>query len=257
MSAVEHISADADSIINNDRDLLEKLNFTDADAAMFLGRSRQALGNKLHGKEERDTKAPNDYFKIADILRLVSVRVEDGEDVPGAAIETYVLETRPLEEERDRILFKRLQSLLKPTAIVKRNEVQGIVLILPGYSNWRSTRPRQAEAFKTLLQDYVNNGLDPELICISPTSLRANITAQLLEIEDRATCISSEIADHYIPTVLLYVIGASQPLAFVLTNRGTLVRAPHYRADALSDCVQSMGDNAVWKKFRAKLAYAS
>jgi hypothetical protein len=230
-----------DGVITNDREFLAALDMTDAQAAMYLGKSRQALNNKLKSKRRSD--APDDYFKASDLLILVIAARRLGKEFDVREVRRYVERTR---SAADGDAYAMLIQELEGNDDIER-EVMGastVVLIIPEYDQLSKADPSGADQLTALAGMVRQLPSNPWIVVLSISEVKANTAARQLGLSGvRVRPVSHEYVDHYTPMALIY--GGSgdddvEPRPFLLTDTGRLVAAPHFRAPMMSDCVKYM-----------------
>lgn len=241
-------------VIANDRELLEALGMTDAQAAMYLGKSRQALNNKLKSKRRGD--APNDYFKASDLLILVIAARRLGNAFDVGQLRRYVKETRaPAASAGAGDAYAMLIQELDGNDDIEREirDASTVVLIIPEFDQLSKGNPTGASRLTALAGMIRRLPSDPWIVVLSISEVKASAAARELGLSGRRVRpVSHEYVDHYTPMALIYSDaeragndsiaeqGGIQPRPFLLTDTGRLVAAPHYRAAMMSDCVKYM-----------------
>jgi hypothetical protein len=227
------------STIRTDRELLEVLGMKDALAAMYLGKSRQALNNKLGSKRSGD--APRDYLKVPEILVLAIAAKRNGHPFDESAVRSYVEETRdPAKEEKDGP-YSLLMQILGNSTPLALDRATAVVLILPDFEKLRAEHTEAASCLRDIAAQMRESETDPWIVILSSSELRAKTAAKWLHLDgDRVYTLCHTYVDHYVPLLLAYDEGEDDPRPFMLTNQGTLVAAPQYRAPTMSMCVADM-----------------
>lgn len=239
MNARERLTRLDPPEIETDRQLLERLGMNDAQAAMYLGKSRQALNNGLGSK--RSGTAPNDYFKLSEILVLVIAAKQSGHPFEEARIRTYIEATRKPAKIDVRSPYSLLMNLLGSAGAMQLDAAAAVVLILPDFENLRCEHPEAAAHLRTIVSQVATSDADPWVVVLSSSALRASMAAQWLELRgNRVHALCHDFVDHYVPLVLIYDEGEENPRPFMLTDQGSLVAAPQYRAPTMAMCVASM-----------------
>jgi hypothetical protein len=232
--------------ITNDRELLDLLGLNDAQASMYLGRSRQALQNKLKSKS-RGT-APNDYFKPHDILLLVIAarrlgRLGDTEQV--MKVQRYVQETRAPDYGKNDSYKVLLDALGGADDDFEKAlaAALAVIIIVPDYGMLNEARPGLARRLVEVAAAAETQPSNPWIVALASTEARANSAAQAFALStQRFIAKPSHYTDHYTPMVLIYS-GAPErpePRPFILTETGQLVAAPYFSGAMQTACVRQM-----------------
>jgi hypothetical protein len=206
-----------------DRELLDLLKMSDADAAAYLGRTRQALHSKL-GPRNGSRAGPSGYLKTSDILTLVTAAREFGRDFKPNDVLDYVAYTRKASEPE---AFELLESFLSEAS--PKIDVAGasaVILILPAFADMLTAFP-ESRAYLTEVVDEARD-CGVKVMVIGPTSVRARLAGASLGVED-GLCFGHEQADVYSPTII--VVDERDPNVFILTHDARFVSvAPFNRA---------------------------
>lgn len=235
------VDAASNQPLANDRDLLDALKMSDSDAAMFLGKSRQALNTQLGPKKGARRKAPANYFKLSDIVIMVSAARQLGREFNVPAVKDYVERTRKPAGEDGKGPYKMLLGLLEGEQ--EKFELHGagaLVFVLPSFAELRARHADIAEDLRDIVRRAQTMNPQPTLFLLSSTSLQAKMAGQWLGIQDSQKCFGRDVVDHYLPTILLYNSANDEPRPFVLTENGTFVAAPRFLSHMVADCVRSL-----------------
>jgi hypothetical protein len=232
-------SGDDASRIANDRDLLDELQMSDADAAMFLGKSRQALNAQLGPKKGEGRAPPSDYFKLSDILILTSAARQLGRSFDAAAVKGYVDSSRkPATDTRP---YELLISLLKAEPEGLDTEgADSIILILPAFQELRTRWVSVATFLRRLVGELNQRVPRPRVLVLGSTATRARMAGQWLRGVPDEDCFGSDMVDHYLPTIMAYRRAEDDLRIFVLTEEGSFKGAPSFVQDMMAGCVRSM-----------------
>ena len=228
--------------ISDDRQFLDVLNLSDAEAAMYLGKSRQALNGKLGSKRAGD--APCDYFKPSEMVVLViASRHKGGELDEGklGRIRDYAERTRAPRhrESGGGGAYALLEKLLHPAAGLDLREAHTVVLILPDY-HALSERESAARLFEELVANQRTVAPKAKVVILSSTNARARAAMRSLPLAGAdAHAFAHENADYYLPMVLVYDRSCGLQ-SYVLTDANTFVGAPQYNVPLMTECVRSM-----------------
>lgn len=238
---VEAAAAVAVGNINNDRDLLSALGLSDAQAAAFLGKSRQALNNMLGSR--RSGEAPNDYFKASDVLVLLIAARRKGHDFDESEVRRYV-EIRPKRGDSDALDMVLSELGPRHDALDHLPGAEAVVMIVPDYDDLLQRNPKTAARLDEFIDRVIEADSDPWLVLLaSSNEMRATSAARGLGLAGpKVRPVGHPYIDHYTPMVLIYgtVEEKDDPRSFLFTEKGDLVEAPFYRAAMLSACVKHM-----------------
>lgn len=229
-----------DGAIVDDRALLRALHMSDADAALFLGKSRQALNVQLGPKN--GSNAPDDYFKLSDILVLIAAARQLGRSFEVKALRAYVERTR--KPEKESAPYKLLMSLLKaePEGL-DTSGADTVVFILPAFHEMRKLTHVRDFLRKTAVE-LARRDPPCELFVLATTDGRARSAGDFLGI-DHTQCFGSDLVDHYLPSIMVYRRAGDDLRVFVLTEEGNFSRAPTFIQPMVADCVRSMLPKAI------------
>jgi hypothetical protein len=236
--------------IKDDRGLLDSLGLGDVDAAMFLGKSRQALNNQLGPKKAKPGQVrPTDYFRLGEILILVSGARQLGRDVDVPSVRHYVECTRAAEAGNApyRLLMELLDGEYEE---IDLEGADTVVFLLPAFADLRASRGDVAMNLLHLAHSLPKGEGAPAVFVLSSTEMQAQMAGHWLGLNDGANCFGREIVDHYLPTVLVYRRERDEPRPYVLTERGAFEAAPRFRSNMIADCVRSMMPTDVAKQLR-------
>jgi len=224
--------------IADDRELLARLGLSDAEAAMFLSKSRQALNNQLGPKKARG-RAPSDYFRLGEIALLVGAARQLDRQIDIEAVKAYVAATRP--EELGKPPYKLLLSLLAGgTEAIDCDGASTIIFLLPSFADLRASRGEVAIRLLHLARSIPKAPDGPAVFVLSSTEMQATMSGQWLGLDNGSNCFGRDIVDHYLPTVLVYRQESDDARPYVLTERGTFEAVPRFRSNMIADCVRSM-----------------
>lgn len=232
-----------DAEIQNDRDLLKALgDMRDTEASFYLGRSRQAINSQLGSK--KSGKAPDDYFKLGDIILLVIAARQAGKSFDEEAIRRYVERTRKGKEGAGSYeMFELVIGKQEPLDV---SNASAVILLVPDFTDLLR-RPAAVQPFEKLAADLRENAGERKVVLMSTTRLRAERAAEALGLKgDNVYSSSHEYVDHYIPMVLIFDKGKTPqrpgdtPRAYALSDKDEFVPAPEYRVRAMSECILYM-----------------
>ncbi len=211
---------------------------TDAEAASFLGKSRQALNNQLGPK--KGGTAPPDYFKLSDILVLISSARATGRQFDGLRVGEYVARTRkPREGESDVPFDVIMKMLLGEPSALNTEGADAVIFMLPAFVELRSQRPDAADELAEVARELRERSPMPEILIFSSTDMQATMAGKWLEL-DTGKCFGRDIVDHYFPTVLVYRGAEDKAIPYVLSEKGTFVEAAYYRGPMMAECLRSL-----------------
>src|SRR4051812_16408977 len=201
MSVRERLKSLEVRTIKTDRELLDDLGMKDALAAMYLGKSRQALNNKLRSKRSDDS--PNDYLKLPEILVLVIAAKRTGHPFDEAAVRHYLESTRKPVKNEKAGPYSLLMQILGNSTPLTLQKAGAIILILPDFEKLRAEHPEAATCLRdTATQIRASEG-DPWIIVLSSSDLRAKTAAKWLRLEsNRLYTLCHNYVDHYVPLLL-------------------------------------------------------
>jgi hypothetical protein len=226
--------------IRDDRSLLEALHMTDAEAASFLGKSRQALNNQLGPKKGPPGTAPLDYFKLSDILVLISSARATGRQFDPIRVGDYVERTRkPREGESDVPFDVIMEMLMGEPSALNTEGADTVIFMLPAFVELRSQRPDAAEELAEVAKELRARDPMPEILIFSSTDMQATMAGKWLDLDTGKT-FGRDIVDHYFPTVLVYRRKEDRAIPYVLSEKGTFVEAAHYRGAMMAECLRSL-----------------
>lgn len=234
-------SEDGANDIEDDRALLNELGLTDSQAALFLGKSRQALNGQLGPKKGAGQPGTLDYFKLSDILMLVSAARQTGRAFSAERVEDYVRRTRAPRGEESHIPFELLMGVLlgePPTLDIEGADT--VVFMLPAFADLRSQLEKAARELMKVARQLQDATPQPKVFILASTSMQAKMAGQWLGLDCGENCFGRDIVDHYLPTVLVYRSAQDEARPYVLTESGTFVEAPHFRAPMIAECVRSL-----------------
>jgi len=240
----QHASASVEAVppgqIESDRDLLEVLGMGDAEAAMFLGKSRQALNAQLGPRKGRKGKGPDDYFKFGDILILVSAARQMGRDFSVADVRAYVERSRAPRDGIWTEPYRLLMDLLGEELVeLDATDADTVVLVLPTLNDLLANQREIADRLKDMVRDVSTRREPAQVFLLASTMIRAKTAGQWLGIaEDH--CFGRDLVDHYLPTVIIYRQDIDEPRPYVLTEKGRFTATPRFAAHMLAACVRSM-----------------
>lgn len=227
--------------IDDDRALLRHLRINDSDAAMFLGRSRQTLIIKLGPKKGAKHPPPSNYFKLTDIVILVSAARQMGRNIDPETIRIYVDSTRKpaegLSDERYAMLIGLLSGSSERISLAG---AETVVFVMPAFAELRAHRLEVARDLKRRIKEDIG-GMEPPptVYLLAPTNLQARAAGQWLGI-DAGHCYGSEVIEYYLPSILVYRDLMEEPSPYVLTEDGEFVAAPRFMNHMVADCVRSL-----------------
>lgn len=236
--------------IRDDRSLLDALHMTDAEAASFLGKSRQALNNQLGPKKGPPGTAPLDYFKLADILVLISSARATGRQFDPVRVGDYVERTRKPSAEETNVPFKVIKMLLGNPSPLNTEGANTVIFMLPAFVELRSQRPDAAEELSRVAKDLRAGNPETEIFIFSSTAMQAEMAAKWLELYTEKNSFGRDIVDHYLPTVLAYWREEDKAIPYVLTENGLFVEAAHYRGAMMAECLRSLLPDEVSRTLR-------
>ena len=232
--------------IVNDRQLLVLLGLNDAQAAMYLGRSRQALLNKLKARDSG--QAPSNYFKPHDVLLLVIAarrlgKLSNPADV--IKIRHYVEETRARDygsSDSYRMLLDMLGGV-EDDFDAALAAAAAVVIIVPNYVRLEEARPELAHRLANAAAKAAAQPRHPWIVLLASTEPQTVEATNAFGLSgERFLALPSPYADHYTPMVLIYSGSrgriASRP--FILTDTGQLVSAPYFEGAMQTTCVKQM-----------------
>jgi hypothetical protein len=230
----------ASGAIRDDRELLDRLGLSDADAAMFLTKSRQTLINQLGAKKAgADLERPTDYFRLGEIATLISGARQLDRIIDVPAVWHYVAVTRA--DDLGTQPYVMLVKLLRGKA--EALDISGattIVFLLPAFADLRASRGDVAMNLLHLAHDLPSGDAGPAVFVLSSTEMQARMAGQWLGLDTGSNCFGRDIVDHYLPTVLVYRRDRDESRPYILTERGTFEAAPRFRSNMVADCVRSM-----------------
>lgn len=230
---------DSPTRILNDRRLLDELGMNDAAAAMYLGKSRQALNFKLGAKRSQETRPP--YFKISDILVLVIAARQLGADFDCEAVRDYIDRTRDKRQGNSEAALKLLDQLLRGIEDVNVDDPATVVFILPAFADLRAELPDFSQELKRIASALSAKDRIPRILLFSSTKMLAEMAADWLRLpKERTYALTHDYVDHYVPSVLVFDREKGDPRTYVLTERGGLIPAPQFRAPMMAECVRFM-----------------
>jgi hypothetical protein len=231
----------AAGIIADDRSLLRCLKMSDADAALFLGKSRQALNSQLGPKN--GFNPPDDYFKLSDILVLTSAARQLGRTFDVKALKDYIDRTRTPNKEG--APYKLLMSLLnaEPEGL-DTDGADTVILILPAFHELRAKLPEVRDFLRKTVAELARRDPPCEIFVLGATDGRAQSAGDFLGV-DRGRCFGSDLVDHYLPSIMVYRRATDDLKVFILTQDGDFSRAPTFIQPMLADCVRSMLPKAI------------
>jgi hypothetical protein len=243
--------------IRSDRELLSELGMTDAAAANYLGKSRQALNLKLGSRRANEVREP--YFKLSEILVLVIAAQNKPHPFDHEAVWRFVEETAPQRvggsEETYQLLRKRLNDVHE----VDLAEVGTVVMILPAFADMRAQLPAFVRDLRRLAGALDEARPRPWIAVLSSSKMQAEMAAEWLTLpKDKARWFTHEFVDYYPPSVLVFprekavfqveraaakADGSDRqqtPRPYTLSERGTLAPAPQFRAHSIGEHVKFM-----------------
>lgn len=219
-------------VITSDNELFKHLQLSDADVAMFLGRSRAAIKGDF-GPGKNAASASNNYFKTIDILDLVSGALELEKAFDAAAVRHYIAETR--ESDVGTPPYVRVMEMLHrveetPIIDLKRDEeidfqhANTVVFILPGFSGRpQSYRDTAITNFCAVAGGLLEGESEPNMFVVSFDQELAKVVGEALGVlkQDGSNCLGRDMAQSHHPTVLVYRSDADELCCYTLTNEGT------------------------------------
>jgi hypothetical protein len=224
--------------IRDDRELLDRLHLSDVEAAMFLTKTRQALNNQLGPKRARG-HAPTDYFRLGEIVLLISAARQLEREIDVPAVKAYVAATRPEDVGRPPhvLLLKLLEGESEEIDLVGASTV---IFLLPAFADLRASRGDVAANLLELARSIPHGDGAPAVFVLSSTEMQAHMAGQWLGLDNGSNCFGRDIVDHYLPTVLVYRREHDDARPYVLTERGTFDAVPRFRTNMVAACVRSM-----------------
>lgn len=216
--------------ISTDRELLRQLQMSDAEAATFLGRTRQALHLQL-GPTKGDGRAG--YLKASDMLTLVSAARQLGKEFNPRSVLDYARRMRAdLEPEA----FALLEGLLgDEPADIDFAGAAAMILVLPSFAEMAARFRGLEDSLKKMVADARARNL--LVAVIGPTSSRARMAGSQLGVDDKL-CFGDELADLYLPTIV--ILGDRESGVFVLTENEKFVGAPQFNRASMAHNIQAM-----------------
>lgn len=241
---------ETEGVIANDRDLLRALGLTDVVASTYVLKSRQTLNNQLGAR--RDSEAPTNYFKPAELLMLVLAAVRDSPEFDEARkeeVREYIERTRGRGAGHDRA-YALLMETLTTQAPIDLTLAKGVIFLLPEFY----TMEREDEEAIVQLSRVVRRADDAEnhpwSLILSSTPHQAKRAAEVLGLsagDNDIFTASHDNAEHYMPAMLVYE-GGDRAKAYVVTARGNLAAAPMYRSPMMLTCLKEMLPEEVRKR---------
>jgi hypothetical protein len=217
----------------DDRQLLSELGMSDGDAAALLGRSRQALHQKLgpksssrKGGKGRAVPGRSEYFKVSDIFTLTSAARQLGRPFRADAILSYAERTR---KKREPEAFALLESVLRddPQPLEDIAGASAILMVLPGFAEMLVRFDRVGDFLVDIVEDARSIG-DPaaQVFVVGPTAMQADIAGDWLGVaEDH--CFGHESADLLPPTIIVF--SADDQRVYTLTETGHFMGVPAFQ----------------------------
>lgn len=219
--------------IEDDRDLLSELGMSDSDAAALLGRSRQALHQKLgpknssrKGAKGRAVPGRSEYFKVSDIFTLTSAARQLGRPFRGDVILSYAERTR---KKREPEAFALLESVLRddPQPLEDIAGATAILMVLPGFAEMLVRFDRVGDFLVDIVED-ARSMSDPaaQVFVVGPTAMQADIAGDWLGVpEDR--CFGHESADLLPPAIIVF--SEDDQRVYTLTETGQFMGVPAFQ----------------------------
>lgn len=225
--------------IRSDRDLLAELGMSDAVAASYLGKSRQALNLKLGPKRVGAMREP--YFKISEILVLVMAARQRGQEFDEEAVREFIDDTASERAGQSDESLKLLDQLLSGVKDIDVTDAGTVVMILPAFADQRAQLPDFSKDLRRLAETLGEMQPVPWVTVFSSTKMQAQMAVEWLKLPmDKTRWFTHEYVDHYVPSVLVFSKKGGDPRPYVLTERGGLIQAPQFRAHTLAECVRFM-----------------
>lgn len=225
--------------IRDDRDLLVELGLSDAAAATYLGKSRQALNVQLGAKRSSAVRQP--YFKLSEILVLVIAAEDRGHQFDEEAVWQFVEETARLRTGGSEQTFKLLKQHLDNAQEVDLTDVGTVLMVLPAFADMRAQLPNFSRDLRRLVEALDQVRPRPWVGVLSSSSMQAQMAAEWLTLpEDRSAWFTNEQVDSYGPTVLVFPRQGGEPRPYTVTDRGGLGPATQFRAQTMGEYVKFM-----------------
>lgn len=223
--------------ILDDRHFLDALKMSDEVAALILGRSRQALHQKL-GKSRKSPGA-NDRsrgaFKPCDTLALVNGAIYRKTDFDRELVKNYIVD---IYDDADQDEIGPLLQFLDPSRKISVASCERIVFILPAYAKLVRQRPMVRASFVDLVNS-ASPGTNINILAHSDMWAEAAGEALGVPLEN---CVTHDNVQHYVDTVIIFEIDGDPDSAaiYMLSDGEGLVEAPHWHTDTLAECTLDM-----------------
>lgn len=247
-----------DTVIANDRELLQALGLNDAQTAMYVGRSRQALNNQLGA--QRDGMARVATFKPSELLFLVLAARRNGIAFDEGAVLDYIELTRSVRKGPAGKAYELLSQTLLGSEDVDVKEASAIVMILPDFIELRASCVDAVDRLRDVVEEVREANPDCAIVVISSSRVKAQAALASFGLEEKrgeVEPVGHELADYYMPLVLIYGRGEflkGNPRPYMLTRVGTLIGALQYRAPMMSECVRVMLPEALQQEIFSERA---
>lgn len=231
-------SPETSDVIRNDRGLLRHFNLSDSQTAKLLGRSRQTLINQLGPKNgAKVRKTP--YFKLRDIHILVSSALELGRSIDMTAVRKYVELTRSQgngndEPQEIHDLVDRLLGF--ESKGLDYSEGDTLALILPAFAELRQRRSDITDNLRAKVERLLSSKRPPFICVVGTTDLQARGAARWLGLDPELS-FGHPLADHHMPTIMVYNPNADEPSSYVLTAKGFELTLP-FIGHRVTDCLR-------------------
>ncbi len=212
--------------IVDDRQLLVELDMSDSDAAAILGRSRQALHQKLGSSKgtRKGAAGSSKYFKVSDIYTLTSAARQLGIPFRSEAVLDYVGRTRKEREpEAYALLYRLLRQVTQPLDVAAASAV---LMVLPGFAEMLVRFDHVGDFLLDIIESARERSDSAEVFVVGPTSMQANIAGDWLGVaEDR--CFGHDLADLLSPTLIVFAAGDQR--VYTLNDKGEFMGAPEFQ----------------------------
>lgn len=223
--------------ILDDRQFLDVLKMSDDVAARILGRSRQALHQKL-GKSRQSPGAKGrskGAFKPCDMLALVNGAVYRKVNFDRKLVKNYIVE---IYDDADQEEVGPLLQFLDPSRKISAASSERIVFILPAYAKLVRQRPMVRESFVDLV-----NSASPgtKINILAHSDMWSEAAGQALGVSAE-NCVAHDNVQHYVDTVIIFGFDGDPDSAsiYMLSDGEGLVEAPQWHTDTLAECTLDM-----------------
>lgn len=216
--------------IESDRQLLARLGFSDAEAADFLDRSRQAVNAVLGGSSKR-----KGYLKPVDILVLRMAAKAGGHAVDDEAVIDYVRQVHG-QKAADKVRTG-FGLLAAPPDLAGVSEAW---IVIPDFARLRRQAPEHAETIRRLPHDFPDTTL--VYLCGTPiqeTALREFVCAGLGGNRLQSISVLAENVVGAQQTMLILDPRGPDPQVFVLVASG-FIRSPLVSGSSIASYLASV-----------------